>query len=389
MKLRCSHLPRITKCPASLVEPKIKLAEKEAAETTIGTLAHRALALYFLKTEPDVDQILKEIDTDDGEVKRLFLNGVWVVKEMLKQGLKIVAIEPTLRRDWGDDLIVTGHADMLAARGEESIIIDYKSGRVERDYRAQLLGYALIAGTLGGVKTIMINLSERTWQIEDFSKEEIIAFEQILLGLSSRTNEYWMNEFCEFCPRLDECPLQRSAQVQAMEIFGKTLDVDHADVAQLASLYPQYELVRDACEKYHDIIKQMVSQLGGKVALEDGSVLEMQSTTARKIIGNAEAIKSIFETLFAMAAPNVHDTDTTIETIADCISISKSPLEKKITGLAPKRQGKKWVGSLYEKLESRGCIREVSTQRLMHTNKKGELGRGTTKAIESGTGNKE
>jgi hypothetical protein len=376
------------KCPASLVEPQIKLAEKEAADSTIGTLAHAALARYFAsEAPPDVDKIMAQVekpDVDMGEIKRLFLNGIHVVRIFLNDGMKIEAVEPDIKRGYGD-ITLTGHADMLASRGEECIILDYKSGRVERDYRPQLLGYALIAGILGGVKTIAVNLSERTWEIENFTKDEIINFEEKFLALPEKKDLYQLNEFCEFCPRLDECPLQRSAQVQAMEIFGKTLDVEKADVAQLASLYPQYELVRDACEKYHSILKQMVSQFGGRVQLEDGSVLEIQSSKAKKIIPNAEAIKSIFDTLFGMAAPNVHDIDSTIETIAECLSISKSPLEKKITALAPPRQGKKWIGVLYEKLEARGCMREFEILRLNHTGKKkGELTSGKQQtAIES------
>lgn len=143
--IRCSALPRILSCPASLRAPEIEInTAGEAA--TIGTAAHEFYAEMVRRNlDHPADSLFalaEKHDVDADELSMLAWAGLTAWRT-IRDRIDVTAVESELSGTDAGSYTLTGHPDMvgrLRADPTTGVIVDWKTGHKEATYLPQLHG---------------------------------------------------------------------------------------------------------------------------------------------------------------------------------------------------------------------------------------------------------
>src|SRR3990167_10944758 len=111
-----------------------------------------------------------------------------------------------------DDLVLTGHVDVLAVDGKVASLGDWKSGRLDADHGAEVKGYATLVFSeypeVEVVHSSVVWLRDQEIETYTVTREQSIAW---VAALRRRVVEWDGRTFypgaaCTWCPRSHDCP---------------------------------------------------------------------------------------------------------------------------------------------------------------------------------------
>ena len=358
-KVRCSLLPRVMKCPASLQVPDVEI-DTESENARLGSAVHAALA-PMVREEPDVDfhAIAGTWNIEQEQMMPLYHIGRRIWSEYAP-AIKVSRVEQRLAAEVIPGLQLTGHADVLGVTVAEPhtiIILDWKTGSSSADYRDALIGYADLATTdedladpdiAAGAKIITVWLRDQFVEIEDIGAAEIEDWRTRLESAIEHPDQYGPSpEACKFCPRQHECAARTALVQSAIKDLTKDGESDQAlEPAALAERWPDAQLVKQILDNYYEQLKATL-RLHGTLPLGDG-----------REIGLDDRKKETIHLMSAM--PVIRDTfGENIAAIAPALTVGKTKLTKLVSDRAEKGMKGKDIAAFLENLREAGAVSET------------------------------
>lgn len=325
----------------------------------MGTAVHDSQARYILAGEMIGAEALGSIhgvdDTD--EMGPLLWKGrkAW---DEISSAFPNPMVERAMEMDLGDGHKLTGHVDVMSYVEEEDElrVLDWKTGRKQRDFLAQLMAYSLLAiAGRGGVMPKAITCTV-VW-LRDGALETVrIMPEQLTAFLSDLTSAvrmvegkgYRVGDYCENCPRHHDCPA-RTALVRSS--IREIADIDANTILALGDrlpmVYAGVKCAEGACKAFRDALRELASK--GPVTA-GGKVYELN-----------EIQKRIVDPLTAWPVLSGHLTEAEL---APAVKISLTALMDAVAAKAPARGKGRAKIALTEQLEAAGAIKTKAESRL-------------------------
>jgi len=350
LSVRCSALPRILRCSASADAPDLPIAStSDAAET--GTEVHRHAARLVQTGAVDWDAVPRS-----PEVRMLVAAAVRAWSDL---GLgHLPAIEELSLSATVGTVTVTGHADSVIL-GEDgtATILDWKTGRLDTDYREQMRGYACLllidSARTERVDTVTVWLRDGEIERHTFDRDDLAAWCDQIAALGA-AGSYTSGPHCTYCPRSHECPAWNAL---ARRDAAALLDVDPATLAdtlatmpaeKILDLYRQAKRVDAIAYRVKEALRLHVTKSGDVVA--DGARLTM-TTEHRREIDTA-------------AAWPILESELTDAELAACVSVSVSKVEDAVAKKAGRGKGAAAKRALAERLEAAGAVTLTQISKL-------------------------
>lgn len=277
---RCSSLPLLMRCAAAGQRPDLLVHETcEAAHT--GTHVHGHLRRVV--ETGSTDQI------HNGETRVL----VSIGRRMWFEHLRDLFPSPQCERELSVEVLpgvtVTGHTDVQSGMIGTCRVLDWKSGRKDTNYSAQLLGYAALAmlenHAIERVETHIAWL--RDYEVENYAmdRSDLPAWVEQIRAIANWSGCYESGEHCDHCPRNYECPGHRAIVRRDMSAL---LDLDELEsgLAQMTAerkleLFHQAKLVGDVADRVRKALRSHVDAVGEVVGSD--TKLTVQVERRRKI----------------------------------------------------------------------------------------------------------
>lgn len=283
--IRCSSLPRIMACEASLIEPQVRVDYPRGEAANMGTAAHEVLSQTVLDDFPHwsgIPEIAANHGVGEGELRFLAANGakLWA---RLRPLMPTTAVERSGSITLCDGWELTGTCDVESWQSPtEAVILDWKCGRIDYNYSAQLHGYAAL--TFGRSPDLERVTTYVGWVRELEIEQRTITRAQNdkwLAGLVRRVQDpstHRPGSQCQYCPRWGECEAATRAYRAAAIVLTGTSEIT-PDL--MLSLYDALSLVEKQAKIARDEIRRHIEQTGPLVG--EGRTLLLTPTTRRTI----------------------------------------------------------------------------------------------------------
>jgi hypothetical protein len=331
-----------------------------------GTAAHLLLAtLVETGVAPwdDVADVAKAHGCDPDELRMLLACGVRLWRDVAPS---FVNARTELQADLTHGaLTLTGHMDLVAIATASARVADFKTGRKDSDYSAQLRGYAaLVFAAWPELEEVTATaLWVRDGEIENYTITR--AQNEAWLDQVERTLTTWDGAYhpaparCLYCRRAHECQ-GRTALVRREVSAIAATDAEGLDLAAMPpeaviDLVERAAMVAKLAERLRAAVKEHV-QLAGDVVAADGRRLTVVQEPRREV--DALAAWPVLE------AQGFQDED-----FAACMKLSVSALEKRVATKAGRGKGAAATRALNEALNAAHAIRTKTTEKL--TTKRG------------------
>lgn len=355
-RIRCSSLPLVSACPASL-DAELPV-NAQTPEASLGTAVHD-----FLAAEIAGAVNAAFVPADQGDEFRMLTTMGLRCWSQLRHYFPAPAVEKYLEAPMGT-ITLTGHADVYSLELQptdgvgEVRILDWKTGRDDLNYDDQLRGYALLGlehcEHAESASVALVRVREQTVDWGHYTRNEIYRWWN---GLAARVNgrhDFAAGRHCGFCPRSPACPAKTAMLTQAVTaLIG--VDSEYGDSMlmtpdALALLLDRAKLIEKACESARDLVRAEVIARGGRIATADGRELFI-AAQERKSIEYAQAVEILLEELGADA-------------LTHTLSVSKTKVEEAVRAKAGRGRKQQAVKDLFDRLAEAGAIRTETTERL-------------------------
>lgn len=366
LEIRCSSLPRVSRCPAS-AQPCEIAVESGDPSGPLGTAVHAWLAHRISG---------KSWDEPDGsdEYQMLCWRAweCWVGNE--KKEPKIVGISDYFPNpvmiDEKDELSLenvtfgvklTGHPDLLSVFPSDGINpgevrgVDWKTGVVSSDYSAQAKGYSWLAMNRypGTWLARWALVSVRTQTVEWFTwtYQQLTDWWHGLLESLQNTDRYVPGvEQCRYCRLGPTCPGKRQLVQESIGHLINRPEDGLTKGAKAGLLYDRIRLIESACEQGRKALALLVDEAGGTLPFGDGRGLVREERETTEIR---------FSPAWRIIGELVH-----AERYSDVFSVRKTELEKVVRDAAPRGQKGAAVKELHARLEQADAIQKTTSERL-------------------------
>lgn len=360
IELRCSALPMAFKCGGS-VRPSVIEINPTNDPAELGTATHTALALLVRTGRVDWDglpELARGHKFSVRELRSLVAAGArlwWLVRDSFPDAEPEV---PLIRR--GPGYVLTGHVDVRAHRRRTAMLADWKGGRLDSDYREQLLGYAALAlfddpeldDAAGGILWIR----DQDFEPYGLRRNQLEAWEERLIKEVVQWNgTYRPGSHCTHCRRRHECP---AANALARHDVAAIRDND-VDALDLAKLTPQERidlvvLAREVEKKAQRVVKRL-----RQAVIENGDVIaEEQRLTLQH---DEERTVDVVKAFPILAEAWGFGDDEFGQVLRIAISEAESIIAKR----APSRKGAAHVREFRAQLEAAGAVTKSTTTKLI------------------------
>jgi len=369
-KIRCSSLPRILACPASMIAPKITI-NHDSPQAALGRAVHEVLASYVSSPDPYLPEIepfgakyqIPFTDMDDFRFLAHAGKRAW---DELRKGISGPGVpEAELRADF-PDFTLTGHPDVFGREETTNalLVVDWKTGRYEADASAQIMGYLCLLEASGhqapAYKGITVWLRSGEAQVGAYASRDLEAMrEKISLAIRAGAGENPIfrpgPDACAFCPRAMECPARAAwlrDAVAALEVSGTS----EVFPGLLAGLYHRARALRAALDHYDDALKAEVER-AGTLALLDGSALVLEDR-ARATFNATMVIEAVKSGLKLTRAAEAGFAEKALR-------IDKAGLDRWLIDLVPSGKGA-FRDEFLAKLEAAGALTKVPYRVLVN-----------------------
>lgn len=353
--MRASALPLAFKCPGSLMPATIAVNETGDA-AMLGSATHEALRSLAERGDVEwhrIPAIAASFGAPADEITML-VRMARLLWPSLKESFAGALTEVPLSADIGGGFTLTGHADLLAIHDNVARAADWKTGRADSDYSAQMRAYAALVmlenQNLAEVTVTVIWI--RDGEIENYTMNRA-ALADWLRDLRARVltwdGVFHPGSHCRYCPRSHECEARLALirrDIAALTTGDLTSRIETA-LATMGSeavieLHRKATGVIDAASRVREAIKAHVKASGDVVA--DGTRLTVEVQERREL--NAERAWPVMENFGFESAD-----------FAACIDLHISRVEKTIAHKAGRGKGAARARALLDALETAGAIR--------------------------------
>lgn len=365
ISLRCSALPRILSCPASRQAPAIVVEGQDEA-ARIGTAVHGWLANYVeggIGNTPGDFALEQGVDADEVSILCTFGRHCW---DYIKEHFPSPQSElPFQVIDHGAGITLSGHPDAFSVVDDQVRVVDFKTGRGEGNFDDQLKGYMwlILRGMPETATAWGATIHVRTRSIGDPITMTRQDLDDWYAGLVATVKGDWFapsHEACIYCPRRLGCPARQQLLADAAGVLtgidatpeGFSLGNVEGDKLRVGVQAAKH--LAGLCEMYLAAAKTEVLIRGHHV--DDRRIIEMDEglqvrTEERRKLKVNESWPVLTRVL-------------SLPVVKECLTISKTRVEKAIGEIAPPRGKAKAVNQVMDELEATGAIEVNEVQQL-------------------------
>ncbi len=377
IKIRCSELPRIMSCPASLDVGDVQV-RSSGENASIGTAVHEVMADIIRAGNFKMPELYPYSSRNGVEVEDISFLCWRGLNYWKSKGpyLSDVDVEQEGSIEICGKILLTGHADISALFPTGStLIIDWKTGS-ERDHKEQLMGYACIEG-LGScygekdVTVVVVNLRENVDDIRVYSKEQLRTFLDSLVATFEMENKTYdpRNDNCDYCPRRIECPARQGMMKSAaavMEYHGKTGALSTREGLALA--YEKSKQLESSLEEYNEALKMTIYD-SGDITLPDGRILTLEECERVKITPSQDFFER-FQWAMNKEGEGLSFNEAMKIIGEDAFTVKKQAAIKAVLAAAPKGEKDAAAERFMKELREAGCVKTTKFDKIVC--KKGE-----------------
>lgn len=346
MILRCSSLPLAMRCPGAVHSDGGVFIDDWCDAAEDGTDIHRLLA-----TNPDGDALPMLVSELPEETRILYYTGAKMWREHISKWMPDSEAETEFPDD--GSLALTGHIDRLSLRLSEktAVVLDWKTGRKDSDYKAQGFGYALLVlAKYPELQSVTVHFAWiRTQELESYTvdRERANAWQQELCDIYEWDGVFHPGDHCTHCRRHATCPALHAMNKQSLALVtGQTVDLASMPSPEIATLYRRLLPLAKQIESLQEAIKAEGKARGG---IDDGAgrVLHYKENKGPREVDALKAWPALTERL-------------TDEELAPCLKVRIGDVEAAIATKAGKGKGKGAAAKrdLEEALKAAGAIKQ-------------------------------
>lgn len=369
MDFRASLYPLMGHCAAAPYEcdraPKIVDDDEPDPSNPkdAGTIAHAAIA-KALRGEPmDIGELPEELRGVVGSALKMWHQGSpedgLAPLSSFFDGVDELLVEREIPRDefGGGTLDVGGYRESDSTM----VVLDWKTGRIKRDYVLQLLRYGIRSAKPGVQRFLLIVVYPRLWDWHSVvltmdeaealmaRAEKNIPVAEALKAQGGPKNgdlsAYTEGTHCLLCAGKLGCEakkraIQTFAQVNLPEIPDSS---EPLAPEQVGKAYLAARFFESVAENLRERAKAFVRE-NGPVDLGDGTSLALRPTKPRREVDTEAA-------MFHLPLIEDHEGEQvfTPEAMCGVFTASASAIEKVVKAAAPDRKGK----AVWEEVEAR------------------------------------
>lgn len=361
ISLRASGMPLFFKCSASSQTTKITIRESNGA-AEVGTAVHEALRSLAETGSLDWDaipEIAERYGADLDEVRMLCAsaNKLW---PQLRDSFPNALTEQKLSAEVLPGVLLTGHVDLLSISGTVARAADWKSGRVDSDYRHQMFAYGVLIlledPTLTEATVTIIWLRDAAIENFTVTREAAAGWVKELGSAVGDRAVYRPGLHCGHCPRSHECEAANAlvrrdvAAMSDRELVARAeCELELMEPDQIVDLLAKADLVADYAERVRSAIKKHVLTHGDIVA--NGVRLTIETEEQRKLAP-------------AAAWPVLEAAGFGDEDFARVIDMKITRVEKVVAEKAGRGEGAAAIRRLSKELEEAGAIELKEVKKL-------------------------
>lgn len=340
--IRCSALPYLFSC-SHFVEREHR-SDSEPAR--LGNAAHEAMAAVVLGHQPNLTNIAGAWNVDERELTRLVRNGRATLVDLSLDG--DVRVEESI-----SSANLTGHPDLIVEWKEVVTIVDWKTGKRDRSYYHQLMGYAWVA--MRSLKLYRLPFRLAIAWLDDGTVEQYDTSPAELEDWASKfpkpSGPRTVGEHCQHCASADFCPAQRDEESRALAFVGSgTFDVSTIDGTMVGTVHRQMRKLEALAESWRAAIKcRVIAQ--GPIDLGDGYSLSVVDEKGAREVDT-------------LAAWDVLQSCLSDGELASVLKVKSSKLEDLVREKAGKGNGAGASRELWKALEDAGAVRRYPVQKL-------------------------
>lgn len=373
--LRCSRLPAAFNCAASVRLPILSVEDDRGDAGNVGTSVHEALSVVV---EAGVTRIadlgLPEIchrwGVSADEVAPLVYAGIdcWAqIKDSFAGAFSEGSLSATVH-----DVLITGHVDAMAIDLPRKRIhlLDWKSGRLDSDYREQILGYLALAlienPGVDEAHGFVVWLRERDVERYSMTRAQLSEWMDRLRRdvIHWDGNTFRAGPHCRYCPRSSECPAliaRAKRDFQALmppadESLGLAAEKLHEGIMSAHPIDIFTVMDRIATVQFMiDHFKEAV-----RIRLIKDGPIEAPKRKLELVAQNQREIVTL--EAWPLIQARLEDED-----IAECVKISITSVEAAVAKKAGKGKGAAAKRDLAAELEKAGAVKIKTIQRQKET----------------------
>lgn len=355
--VRCSSLPLAMVCPAAVLDGGLRVDPVNEAGNA-GSAAHEALRALVEHGAVDwerIGEIAEKHGADAEEVRMLCAQGTKLWR-LLKDSLSPATTEVPASATFGD-VTLTGNMDVV---GQDLAVLDWKTARVDHNYREQMLGYAALMlasdADLSGCRATLAWLRDGEVEHHTLWRKDLQTWADRLVstlaGYDGRT--YNPGPQCAFCPRAHDCPgahaLVRRDVAVLLGVGEASVDLSTLDAESILTAHERAGMIARVADRVKAAIKAEVKARGGAIEA-GGARLEIETGTKREL--DAE-----------LAWPVLASAGFTDPDFAAVLTLGVGKVEKRAAEKAGRGNGAAAVRTLNEQLEAAGAMRRKPTESL-------------------------
>lgn len=356
LELRASRMPLAFKCAGATVPPALAVSENGYA-ASVGSAVHDVLRTLAESDYVDWESIPSwaashGVDPDDVFPLVRMAAKLWSTT-VLRETFAGAMTEVPLSAEIPPNLLLTGHADLMVVRDRVARAADWKTGRGDDDYSAQMRAYAalILLENSELLEATVTVIWIRDSEIENYTMTRAGLVEW-LVDLRDRVlnwdGVYHPGKHCQYCPRSHECEASNAlvrrdvAAMRDMDVAERIeTSLSLMKPAAMVELHRQATSVIDVATRVRDAIKAHVMARGDVVA--DGVRLTVETQDRRELDP-------------AKAWPVLEDLGFESADFAACIDLHVSKVEKIVAQGAGRGKGAAAVRDLSARLEQAGAV---------------------------------
>lgn len=342
--MHVSKIPLLFQCPSSAL-PCEHPYDAPSDAGNLGQAVHVSLGEMVMGRTPDFGAIAKRFDCAERDLRALHFFGTLAWAEIASY-FPAPQIEQQLSA--GE---LRGRVDVIHRDDDNICILDWKTSRQRSNVRPQLHGYACCADDSYGmprsgcirVFTVWLRLGQV--DLATMRHVDLDGFREDFANAKRRIGKQFSpGEACTFCPRQLVCEARRDyvrTSADALAVVGAGAVPTQRT---LLALYPRAKTLENALQQYRKAMRMYLRETG-PVSDEQGNTYELQETKRE----NIDARK---------AWPVLVGQGFSDDELAQCVSMSTTPVMDCAAARAPRGRKKAAKDSLRALLRERGCMSE-------------------------------
>jgi len=359
--IRASSAPLAIYCPGSVRAAEVPISiEHEAAG--MGTAAHDAMARIVHGLSVDIADLAQVHGVNPDELGMLVRFGRKAWDELSSEFGELMA-EQFFEAPLATGVSLTGHPDLLSVirLQRRAVVADYKFGRLDQDYKAQLMAYAVLVfeyvAEIDECDLMVVWMRDQDVERYRVTRAEALAWrERFIKRVVNWDGVYHPGQHCAHCPRSHECPALVAMARRDLEVFGGPdlaaqieRGLEDMPAATIVELRRKAKVIETLLKSLDEATRTVVRKRG-PLDSGDGQVLKFVESERREV-----------NTLLAW--PVLHQVASD-EEIAERVTVSLSAFEKLVATKAGRGKGAGAVREFAAALEATGAVTKVTIEQL-------------------------